>query len=57
MTVLTLVIFQGYAVFTRHNSLWSEIDEDWGFKVTTWATTGTLILLFVGCFGHGGKWI
>ena len=48
MPQLTLVVFQGYAVFTRHNPVWSFVAEDWGFGVAPWVMIGVVLVLYIG---------
>ena len=47
-TFLTLVIFNGYEVFTRHNLQWNFVKTSWGFYVSSWVELGILILAFLG---------
>ena len=49
---LTLVIFQGFAVFTRNNRVWSIVSSDWGFEVVPWIMIGGILALFLGCLLH-----
>src|SRR5271163_4903715 len=60
LTFLTLVLFNGYEVFTRHNPLWGFVNTSWGFYVSSWVELGILILALLGWLVHGyvssGKW-
>jgi hypothetical protein len=60
LTFLTLVLFNGYEVFTRHNPLWGFVNTSWGFYVSSWVELGILIVALLGWLVHGyissGKW-
>jgi hypothetical protein len=45
---LTLVVLQGYPVFTRNNPIWSIVGDDWGFEVVPWVMIGIVLLFFLG---------
>jgi len=45
---LTVVIFSGYGVFTRHNAVWTTLSDDWGISIAPWATIGVFCLLLFG---------
>ena len=50
--LLTLVIFWGFAAFTRNNAVWSIVNNDWGFEVVPWVMTGVVLALFLGWHLH-----
>jgi amino acid permease len=60
LSSLTIVIFNGYEVFTRHNELWSQVSISWGPFVSSWVELGVLFLIFFGWLLHGyvvfGHW-
>jgi len=45
--VLIIVIFSGFAVFTRHNAIWTTLPDSWGLSVAPWVTIGAILLLGV----------
>lgn len=49
-----LVIFSGYAVFTRNNAIWSRINNDWGYSIGPWATLAAFCIILFILFARGG---
>jgi hypothetical protein len=60
LSSLTVVIFNGYEVFTRHNQLWSHVTTSWGPYVSSWVELGVLVLMLFGWLLYGyvifGEW-
>lgn len=45
---LTLVIFIGYGVFTRHQAIWSTLPDDWGISIGPWVTLAAFAIILLG---------
>jgi hypothetical protein len=54
--ILTVVIFQGYDVFSRGNAFWAIASKPWSATLAPWVTFGIfLILLAIGIWISGLK--
>jgi yeast amino acid transporter len=60
LSSLTIVMFNGYEVFTRGNSLWSIVTTSWGYYLSSWVELGVLVIMFFGWLLYGyrvhGQW-
>src|SRR5579862_5982450 len=54
-TLLMLVLFQGYKVFTRGNDWWNQPGDSWGFQLAPFTVIAGFILIFIAVYTFGGK--
>ena len=53
---LTVVIFQGYDVFTKGNAFWAIAAKPWSATLAPWTVLGVVVILFaIGCWISGVK--